>query len=559
MLASPFWLAVWAAALAWCWLLPNHYPPWAAFHMDAWAAIMVLVVAGAVLWRARADTRVPVSGVIVLVLCLVPWIQYAFGMIPMAGTAWMPFAYLLGFALAIVVGQRWETSSAAQVGDGVFLAIGIAALGSVGLQLHQWLQLNWIDIWSMGNGYGRPFANVGQPNQLGTLLLWGVLALAWALWRRQVRPAVAVFAAIFVLFGLALTASRTAWIGVLGLTFAAWYWRMLWPGRAAAWCVTCLAVCFFVFVWTIPTATQFLLLSSTEGEMEAFARVSSETRPQIWALFIDAVAHRPWLGYGWNQVAAAQLEVAPDHPPLAVLFTHAHNLFLDLLIWNGIPLGLVVSGLIVMWIWRRFRAVNDCGSALLFVAIAVVGNHAMLELPLHYAYFLLPVGLVVGALDVRLQGQMMVLRPRWLVAALWFAMATLLALLVRDYGRVEASYQVLRFEWANIRSNASREPPDVLLLDSLREVIALSRFEPSASTTEEELERMHHVARLYPSAGVVHKLAATLAWKNRPDEARLWLRRICAVAPAAQCRAVKAAWENQAATDPLIAKVPWPN
>ena len=197
---------------------------------------------------------------------------------------------------------------------------------------------------------------------------------------------------------------------------------------------------------------------------------------------------------------------------------------------------------------------------MMFLSLAVVGNHAMLEFPLHCAYFLLPVGLIVGALEVRLGGRIVTLWPHWLAATLWFASATVLALLVRGYARVEASYQVLRFEWATIRPNASREPPDVLLLSgSLRDVIATARFEPNVGITDGELDGMRRVANLYPSAGLLHKLAATLAWKDRPDEARLWSRRVCAVAPAAQCRAVKAAWENQAKTDPLIVKVPWPN
>jgi O-antigen ligase len=559
MLVSSFWLIAWAAFLSWCWLLPNHYLPWTAFHMDAWAAAMYLPMSAAVLWLTRTKTGSPATALVVLVLSTVPWLQYLAGMIPFAGTAWIPFGYLLGLALAILVGFRWEAASPGQVGDGLFLAIGVASAGSVGLQLHQWLQLNWTDIWSMGIVSGRPYANFGQPNQLATLLLWGVLGIAWGVWRQHIRPMFAVLATVFLLFGLALTASRTAWIGVLVLTTAAWYWRGLGPSRAAPWFVTGLAVCFFALVWMIPYLGQYLLLSAVTGDVDTIARISSELRPRIWAMFGGAIGQRPWLGYGWNQVATAHVNVALDYSPLGSLFAHAHNLILDLLIWNGIPLGLTVCGLIAVWIWARFRAVKDPGSALLFLLLVIVGNHAMLELPLHYAYFLLPAGLVVGALDVRLQGRMLAFGRSWLAAALWLMSATLLALLVRDYTRIESGYQVLRFEWANIRTNASREPPDVLLLDQLRDVIAFSRFEPDRDITDARLGWMRRLANLYPTAGVIHKLATVLAWKHQPAEAALWLRRMCAVVPAGQCKAVKAAWENQAKTDPLVAKVPWPN
>ena len=556
---SPFWLIAWATALSWCWLLPNHYVPWSAFHMDAWAAAMYLLIAAAVLWRTREQLRASASGIVVLGLLVTPWLQFAAGTITSAGTAWMPFSYLLGFALSIFVGQRWEQRSLGQVGDGLFMAIGIAAMVSVGLQLHQWLQLDLMDIWSMGNGFGRPYANFGQPNQLGTLLLWGVLALVWGAWRAHIRPMVAIAAVVFLLFGLALTASRTAWISVILLAAAAWYWRPFWPWRISPWVATGLAACFFCFVWIVPLATQGMLLGSMEGEIEALTRMSSEMRPRIWTILIEALWQRPWLGFGWNQVATAQLAAAANHPPLGVLFSHAHNVFLDFLIWNGIPLGLTLSGLVLLWLWRRLRAVNDAGSALLFLLVVVVGNHAMLELPLQYAYFLLPVGMVVGSLDVRLHGRMMVFGLRRLMLLLWFACAALLALMVRDYARVETSYQVLRFEWANIRINASRDPPDVLLLGQLRDVIALARFEPSPSMSEEELNWMRNVASLNPNAGVIHKLAVALVWKHQPAEASLWLRRMCAVVPSGNCKAVKSAWENQSKTDLLIANVPWPN
>jgi O-antigen ligase len=557
-LASQFWLVAWAVALSWSWLLPNHYLPWSTFHMDAWAAAVLMPMAGAVLWRTREQDKLSLFGIVMLGVTVVPWIQYGFGLISLPGTAWIAFAYLLGFALAILVGQRWELHSPAQLGDGLFFAIGIAALTSVGLQLHQWLQLNILDVWSMGNGFGRPFANFGQPNQLGTLLLWGVLALIWGTLRSYMRPVVMVVAAVFLLFGLALTESRTAWIGVVLLLLGIWYWRTLWPSRSAPWLASALALCFFIFVWAIPHFTVRLLLSSEEGNLEKATRLSSELRPQVWALFLDALRHRPWFGYGWNQVATAHLEVAPDHPPIPTLFAHSHNLFLDLLLWCGIPLGLILSGFVLVWLWRRFRAIRDGSGAVMFLLVVVVGNHAMLELPLHHAYFLLPTGLFIGALDARLRARLLTFGQRWLGAIIWLASASLLAIIIRDYSRIESSYQVLRFEWANIRVNASRVPPEVLVLGQLRDLIVYSRFEPSDRTSPQQLDWMLHVASIFPSAGVVHKLAAALVWNDRPQEAVLWLRRMCAISPHDQCDAIKNAWKKQSQTDPRIAAVPWP-
>jgi len=281
-------------------------------------------------------------------------------------------------------------------------------------------------------------------------------------------------------------------------------------------------------------------------------------RPTVWTLFIDAALQRPFLGYGWNQVGLAQLTAALDHPSLSVVFSHSHNLFLDLMLWCGIPVGLFVSIYLVRWLWLGLRAVRCAEDAVLLLFLLVVGNHALLELPLHYAYFLLPVGLVMGALNVRLGVRPILMVGRWSVIAVWLASVALLVLLIRDYSRVESSYQDLRFEWARIKFEIRGEPPDVLLLTQWREFIRLARFEPSSGMSVGDLDWIRKVSNAIPSTGALLKLAAALAMNQRPDEAQLWLKKVCKIVSESQCAAVKAAWANQSLANPLIAAVPWP-
>lgn len=556
-LASPFWLIAWAVTLSWCWLLPNHYPPWSAFHADAWAAFALLPMAATVLWRSRGDHHVSRIAGVVLVLSFMPVVQYGAGLIQMAGTAWLAFAYLLAFALAIMVGNRWERYTPGQLGDGLFVAIGIASVFSVGIQLHQWLRLEMYEVWLIGNQNGRPYANMAQPNQLATLLLWGLLALAWAGIRGYVRPMMLILAAIYLLFGLALTASRTSWLGLCILFVASWYWRGLWPWRRGPWVVTALVIGFFGAVWLIPVVGHALLLDLPHKDLDDVMRISTESRPRIWAMFLEAATLRPWAGYGWNQVALAHVEVAAEQPPLLTFFAHSHNLFLDLILWCGLPVGLFLVVGLCLWLWRRFHATKDASGALMLLMVVIVGNHAMLELPLHYAYFLLPTGLVIGALDTRSGSTMLALGRAWTTGSMWLACFVMLGVLTYEYIRIEASYQVLRFEWANVRSKADRNPPDVIMLNQLRSLIVYSRFEPGPGMGPAQLDWMRKVASIYPSSGVIHKYAAALAWNGQPEEAALWLRRMCALAPESQCGAVKRSWIRLAASDPLIAKVNW--
>ena len=486
-------------------------------------------------------------------ITVIPFVQYIVGIQFLIGGVCVITTYLMGFLLAILVASRWEAASPGQLVDGLFLAIVIASILSVGLQLHQWFGLNRLFLWDMGSTSARPFANFGQPNLLATFLLWGILAVAWGLQRKYIGISCAIFLALYLLFGLALTSSRTAWIAVMLALAGAWYWRDLWRSKLTPWVVLGLNIYFVVCLYVKGWVRILLQI----GEIEDIARVASETRPQVWALFVDAIQQRPWFGYGWGQIARAHLEVAENHPPLNILFSHAHNIILDLILWCGLPLALTVCAALSWWIFRNFRAIKRPEDVLLFMFVVVVINHAMLEYPLSYAYLLLPLGMVIGVLDVRLEARSWEVGGRWIVVSIWVASTLLLSLIIRDYFRVEASYLALRFEFANFQTSRPKEPPNVLLLTQLREMIRYSRFEPYRGMTNEEIEWMLSVASLYPGAGIIHKLAAALAWNHRPEEAQLWLRRMCKMVPAEQCDAVRQAWINQALNDAELKAVFW--
>lgn len=554
---TPFWLSLWAGMLALGWLLPNHYRPWLSFHSDAWIALVLSLASAAVIVRARGPLVWHRMAVLVALLLCVPWLQYVFGLVPMAGTAWISSAYLLGLSLALLIGAHWESSSPGQLANGLFLAIGMAAVLSVGLQLHQWLELGGMELLDMGGGLGRPHANLGQPNQLGTFLLWGLLAAAWGLLRERIGVWTALLLAVYLLFGLALTGSRTAWVAVLLLVAASWLWRRLWTHPRLPWIATGLGLYFFVCVVGLGWL-HHVSQGNLQPDLNDFTRMSGDVRSLAWAAFIDAAWQRPFFGYGWSQVPLAQMAVATEHPYLQGVFTSSHNLFLDLVLWCGIPLGLLVSVALLGWFWKRLRAVNSAENAVLLLFLLVVANHAMLELPLQFAYFLLPAGMVMGALNTRLDAPPLMRLGRWVSFVLWLAATTLLALIIRDYARVQPSFQTLRMEWQGFKMTRQWGPPDVLLLTQWREYIRYARFEPRAGLNEDELDWMRNVTGLFPNLVFFHKLATALALNQHPDEASMWLKRMCKVVPESQCLAAKGTWAKQALKHPEIAAIPWP-
>ena len=165
---------------------------------------------------------------------------------------------------------------------------------------------------------------------------------------------------------------------------------------------------------------------------------------------------------------------------------HSHNIFMDLVLWLGIPAGIVVSIAIVAAFVAYVRSIRSANDLILVMFLGVIGIHAMLEFPLYYAYFLLPVG-SGGRRTQHAHGHRS--DPggstRWTMAGMWLVAVLLWALIVRDYFRVETSFQALRHEQARIGDLPPGKPPEVLLLTQLRERIRFMRYasSPACVTT----------------------------------------------------------------------------
>lgn len=544
-LLGPVLCVLWSVA----WLLPNHARPWAAFHTDAWIAAGLCAAFIWIAWRARDGWRVSRTATFLILLSLIPWIQFAMGLVTLTGVATMSSIFLLGLALSYSLGENWGRQGGNTAIVFVLAAAACAAYVSVGLQLYQWLGLTdndgAMDIWVLYfGGRGRPDANLGQPNQLATLQLWGLLAVAWAQRRKAIGVWGVVLAAGPLLFGIALTQSRTAI-----LTLTVWL-ILLWlfAGKrllSRRWLMGATALYggyLSMLVLVGPVARQLGL----EVAPPLSERLDVGLRLPGWRMFIDAVTERPWLGYGWDQTRWAMFEVFPRHTELAGLpFSHAHNLFLELVLWLGIPLGGLLSLGLLFWITLRFLQIRTVEQMLVFAALLAMGLHAMLELPLHYAYFLLPTGLLAGALcQLQCPESKCRVVGRIVVLGLGIVVALLLGIVSRDYLRIEESHLALRFENQGVGTIHNRNPPDTLLLEQWRGVIELSRLKPHGGMSDREVDRWRELA-IYHSSGVnLQNMLSILSFNGRHSEAEYWAQRVCAVFEQATCELIIKRWRE---------------
>ena len=553
---SPFWLFNASVALALAWLLPNHSHPWLTFHADAWVAVMLATVAIFVLRQNRFSVDWHRVTVVAAALAAVPLLQHAVGIIPLFGIAWINSVYLIGFVLALLVGAAWEQESPGQCADYLFLALGIASFASVGLQLYQLFIIEGAGPWILYSSGTRHSANLAQPNQLASLLMLGLVSCGWGFYRGQLDAISAIAAAAFMLVGVALTESRTAWVNISVLFTSMVIWRHLLPSKRLLWTMAGLVAFFFACVLALPTVYDFIW----DGFPASLRTDSPVKDPRwiIWSMFFKVAFYKPLFGFGWGQTHVAQLMLPNEHLDQSGLYSSAHNLFIDLIDWSGFPIGLAVSAVLFGWFIAAIRRLSTFLHLALFAALLILGIHAMLELPLHYAYFLLPAGLLMGCLNASLRLPKTFGPNRSLTAFVFIVGLGALGVTIRDYFRVETSMFGLRFEQKKIETSIPPTPPDVLALTQWRDYMVFARMEPKGDLPPSELARLCDLVTSMPGNLVMYKIAATMVYNGQPAEAQQWLKRACMFTAKEQCEKTRLQWANLSLIDSRIAAVQWP-
>lgn len=528
------------------WLVPNHYAPWSSAWSDGLAMVGLLALLPAVAARAVAGARVSWRLLGVAAVCgLLPWIQFVTGKLLFSGDALMA-AFYVGLWIAAVLAGRLMTVSGSGGGNAGLNALTLCwtftALLSVGIGLVQWT--GSISLGILGAELppaGRPFGNVAQSNHLCTLSFLGLCGLLWQHQRRQVGGVAFWLAAGFLLLGMVMTQSRTGWLQMALLVFGGLALHERSGLRITPLQLLALGTLFAAGVVLWPVLNDALLLSTGRSLSD---QMQAGVRWPFWQAMLDAIGREPLWGYGWQQVGAAQQRVALDHPSVGVLFEHSHNLVLDLLLWNGLPIGGLIVAALVWWGIAHIRACRDARVVWLLVAIGGVFVHSMLEFPLEYAYFLIPVGLAMGAVDgLSPAGGASLRVPRGAVLSSAVLLAAVFVGVANDYLKAEESYRTLRMESARIGVAGIVTPtPALHLLTQLAAFLQFARMEATPDMPPDQVNWMRKVSERFGYPPVMFRYALAAGLNGQPALAQLTLARLCRIHEPERCAEARSGW-----------------
>ena len=248
---------------------------------------------------------------------------------------------------------------------------------------------------------GRAIGNMRQPNQLSTLLMWSAAAAIWLGVRERQPLALMAVVLSALVFGVALTASRTGSVGVVLLALWGLLDRRL-PKPVRGLLLAMLPL-YALSWWGLEQwlSAHGVMFYGEDQLKKTLHGDPSSSRGKIWANTWDMIVAHPWTGVGvgaYNFIWS--MTPFPGRP--VAFYDHSHNVVLQLAVESGVPLAAVVLGCTLAALWKARTAltlVNDNAArsarTALFMLV-MVGVHSLLEYPLWYVYFLLPAAMLAG-------------------------------------------------------------------------------------------------------------------------------------------------------------------
>jgi len=317
-----------------------------------------------------------------LVLLLAwPWVQ-PFSSTPLPNvwpwlTSWACLALALlmwqRLSVAILV-QGWALAAVLSSATGLVQFFGQAELLAPALHVPAYL--------------GDAMGNLRQRNQLASLLAMGMLAVL--IWRALgLSMAHTLWMLALLAMGLAATASRT---GLLQLLFIA-VWMLLHraapKGREALALTGLLLGVYALASWLLPALLQQVSGQATDNAMARMGALGGcGSRQALWANVLHLVAQQPLGGWGWDQLRYAHY--ITEYPSLRFcdMLGNAHNLPLHVAFVWGVPVAVLGSLGVLVWVVRaRPWQHQGAGPQLAWGVLGVLALHSLLEYPLWYGPF----------------------------------------------------------------------------------------------------------------------------------------------------------------------------
>ena len=518
------------------WIQPFHFLPWPSAINNGITCIAGLLLALNAFYANKRSIKFDERSIFVVVLMAIAF----FVNLNFQAQSW-PLEYLLLFILGFLI---YKTSG--QNGEHALVYISIASASSI----TAFLAIGGLfDLVELGADWNLPVSTsvrwqgfLMQANNTGTLLVLGYLAVVYQVEQFSKNSGPRVYRALAGTIGCVLvTLIGLAGVLVQSRTMALNFFLIILVGilylkKMRGISLIMLMVgpsAYLMGQWLLPKINRLTTSMSSDSVGFGGRGLDSNLRFEIWTDLLGALWQQPWLGYGVGGTVKAFLAIESPSVVYGTYFSHAHNIVLELLLWFGIPLGSVMVFFAGRSLWRIARHANEKTilPAMMLMTLLV---HAMLELPLHYAYFLIPMTIIWGWLSGQLPEQYQQ-KPLFTVSVRWFSGVAMLVLVPMlyvvsvTYLHHEQSLRQAKLEMAIKGWVSPAEPPPFPVLWELEALNDFVRVQDTDLLAPAQLMRFHEVVSVYPAKTMIQKAVAVFSHNGDTARATYWRNKGCLI------------------------------
>lgn len=424
-----------AIGLALAPMIPWHFSPQTVFFAEFAAAAALL----AACWRPADEAR-----------HLSPLVPGVLALSALASLIWPGRAGGIGYALYFAV---WALAhlcgSHSRDRDlPVTLAWGLLA----GALLQSLAGLIQLAGWPSGGlvmqkVYQQAFGNVGQANHYGDLVFIGLGSLCFLYGRGKIAMPWMLALAAWLALAAAASASRSVWLYTFVFVLLGLWtlWRADDEARQAGRALLVVAVASVMAQMLVTFGHVLDVFGVTTALDRAGDAGSNGQRLYNWHAARLAIDSHPWFGIGPGSFYQASIEAMFHTDPAGYpkFAEHAHNLPLNLAAEFGVPMALLLMAALAWWALRHLLRPATAVSLWALACVGVVMAHSMVEYPLWYLYFIVPVGLCMGAADARIDTMPQVRIPPFAAGVVVIGGLFTMLWVMNDWTHVRKAYQTL--------------------------------------------------------------------------------------------------------------------
>ena len=506
--------------LSFAWLSPFHTYPWVTFSSElaTFGAGLALLA-----FFLNRNIQIPKLQLYIFPVAFVPLLQWSGGLVSDFSVALLSTAYLFGFWVMVVMGYNLSLQPSAReqlMKQVCWLLLIIASVTSL-IAMVQWLGFESSVYGIMQLKGNRPYANFGQPNNLATFLIIGLMGALFLYEKHKASLWLLIPSSLSILFAICLTQSRTS---LLVCIFICIYWVIkqyknkprLNFIKLFGWAATY----FLIAGYLLPIIAQVMTTSVGEAVTPTASLAqragSGHERLGMWMQIIHAIGERPWFGYGWNQTSVAVVE-SIHFNTVQVWFNSAHNIVLDLLVWNGLPLGFLIIAYFAIWLFWLSKNAKDTISIVAILMVSAILMHAMLEFPQRYAYFLLPMGFLLGLIQAQTPNLNSVILHRNIIRCVWLVSLIVLLLIWRDYKLFQENSKLV-FKQKPV-SEEILGSSKILILTQFQQRLDWIALKPQTLMSDSDLSVIGEMVENKATPYNLKKYAQLLVYNHKFDEA----------------------------------------